>query len=134
MGALLALLVLLVSAQRIVDWRFTDPDDILRLVQVRDLLAGQGWFDLDQHRIDPLRSVPMHWSRLVDLPLAIVIGALTPLLGQAGAEAFAVIAVPIATLMVAMLFTGLVAVRLLGRETGGWAVLRARGVLARCHA
>ena len=123
MWGLLAFMVLLVSASRIIEWRYPDPDDILRLVQVRDLLAGQGWFDLDQHRIDPLRDVPMHWSRLVDLPLALVIGALTPLLGQASAEAFAVIAVPLITLLVAMTFTGLVAIRIFGRETGGWAVL-----------
>lgn len=123
MWALLAVLVLLVSAQRIAQWNYPDPDDILRLVQVRDLLAGQGWFDLSQTRIDPLREVPMHWSRLVDVPLALVIGVLTPIIGQAWAENFAVIAVPLATLMVAMTFAGLVAVRLFGRETGGWAVL-----------
>ena len=123
MWALLALILLLVSAGRIAHWQFPDPDDILRLVQVRDLLGGQGWFDLDQHRIDPLREVPMHWSRLVDLPLALVIGGMTPLIGQGAAEAFALIAVPLLTLLVAMSFPGLAAVRLLGRENGGWAVL-----------
>ena len=95
MWALLALILLLVSAGRIAHWQFPDPDDILRLVQVRDLLGGQGWFDLDQHRIDPLREVPMHWSRLVDIPLALVIGALTPLVGQSAAEGVALIAVPL---------------------------------------
>ena len=82
MWGLLALMILLVSASRILEWRFPDPDDIMRLVEVRDLLGGQGWFDLDQYRIDPLREVPMHWSRLVDLPLAIIIGGLTPIIGQ----------------------------------------------------
>src|ERR1700751_5814482 len=28
-------------------------DDAMRLVEVRDLLAGQSWFDLTQHRLDP---------------------------------------------------------------------------------
>ena len=28
-------------------------DDAMRLVQVRDLIGGQGWFDLFQHRLDP---------------------------------------------------------------------------------
>jgi len=123
MWALLALILLLVSAGRIAHWQFPDPDDILRLVQVRDLLGGQGWFDLDQHRIDPLREVPMHWSRLVDIPLALVIGALTPLVGQSAAEGVALIAVPLLTLLVAMAFVAPVAIRLFGRETGGWAVL-----------
>ncbi|WP_346727214.1 hypothetical protein [Alteriqipengyuania abyssalis] len=121
--ALLALILLLVSAGRIAHWQFPDPDDILRLVQVRDLLGGQGWFDLDQHRIDPLREVPMHWSRLVDIPLALVIGALTPLVGQGAAEGVALIAVPLLTLLVAMAFVAPVAIRLFGRETGGWTVL-----------
>ena len=123
MWALLAALVLIVSAGRIMQWDYPDPDDIMRLVQVRDLLAGQDWFDLTQHRIDPLRQVPMHWSRLVDLPLAIIIGGLTPLLGQAGAESFALIAVPLLVLLIAMILTGLVSVRLFGRETGGLTVL-----------
>jgi hypothetical protein len=47
-----------------------DPDALMRLVQVRDLLAGQGWFDLVQHRLSPPAGVLMHWSRLIDAPIA----------------------------------------------------------------
>lgn len=47
-----------------------DPDSQMRLVQVRDLLNGQAWFDLVQHRLDPPAGVLMHWSRLIDAPLA----------------------------------------------------------------
>ena len=32
---------------------FRDGDDALRLVQVRDLIAGQSWFDTTQYRINP---------------------------------------------------------------------------------
>ena len=46
-------------------------DDAMRLVEVRDLLAGQGWFDLTQYRLSPPGGVAMHWSRLVDVPLAV---------------------------------------------------------------
>ena len=46
-----------------------DPDDTLRMVQVRDLLAGQGWWDLHQYRVAPPQGMLMHWSRLVDAPL-----------------------------------------------------------------
>ncbi|MEQ1509157.1 MAG: hypothetical protein ABL909_01990 [Sphingopyxis sp.] len=64
-----------------------DPDDALRLVQVRDLLGGQGWWDISQHRINPLGGDGlMHWSRIVDAPLALGIAALTPLMGPAAAE------------------------------------------------
>src|SRR5690349_7387974 len=48
-------------------------DDAMRLVEVRDLLAGQSWFDLVQHRLDPPAGSPMHWSRLIDAPLAAMI-------------------------------------------------------------
>src|SRR5690348_4569865 len=46
------------------------PDDIMRMLQVRDLLAGQSWFDVTQYRINPPYGAAMHWSRLVDLPIA----------------------------------------------------------------
>jgi hypothetical protein len=74
---------------------FRDPDDALRLVQVRDLLAGQSWFDLTQHRIFPPQGVPMHWSRLADLPVAGLILLLDPLLGRALAEHVTLVAAPL---------------------------------------
>src|ERR1700694_2453450 len=43
-------------------------DDAMRLVQFRDLLAGQGWFDLTQYRLSPPDGAAMHWSRLIDPP------------------------------------------------------------------
>jgi hypothetical protein len=82
----------------IVERHFPDPDDVLRLVQVRDLLSGQGWFDLHQYRIDPPAGTLMHWSRLVDLPLALVMGSLAPLIGSGLAEQVALVAVPLITL------------------------------------
>jgi hypothetical protein len=47
-----------------------DNDAILRMVQVRDLLGGQGWFDLHQYRMGPDGGFVMHWSRLIDAPIA----------------------------------------------------------------
>src|SRR5205807_2014261 len=48
-------------------------DDAMRLVQIRDFLNGQAWFDLTQYRVNPPEGVPMHWSRLIDLPVAVLI-------------------------------------------------------------
>jgi hypothetical protein len=62
-------------------------DDAMRLVEVRDLIGGQGWFDLFQHRMDPPSGLSMHWSRLIDAPLAGLILLLKPLLGMHDAEA-----------------------------------------------
>jgi hypothetical protein len=50
-----------------------DPDSLMRLAGVRDLLAGQAWFDLTQHRMDPPDGALMHWSRLIDAPIAALI-------------------------------------------------------------
>src|SRR5579859_6039496 len=61
-------------------------DDAMRLVEVRDLIGGQGWFDLFQYRLDP-PGTSMHWSRLIDAPLAALILLLKPWLGMRGAEA-----------------------------------------------
>ena len=53
-------------------------DDAMRLVEVRDLIGGQGWFDLFQYRLDP-PGTSMHWSRLIDAPLAALILLLKPI-------------------------------------------------------
>lgn len=109
--ALLALTMVLVNFKLIAALRFTDPDDALRLLQVRDLLAGQSWFDVHQYRIAAPEGVPMHWSRLVDIPIAGMILLLRPLLGTSGAEFVTVVAVPLLTLLVAMALIGRLAAR-----------------------
>ncbi len=71
-----------------------DPDNYMRLVQVRDWLAGQSWTDVVQHRMNPPHGGDIHWSRLVDMPIALIIMVLRPLFGQGIAEMAALIAVP----------------------------------------
>jgi len=50
--------------------QFFDTDDAMRAVQVRDLLAGQSWFDMTAYRLDPPGGMFAHWSRVVDTPVA----------------------------------------------------------------
>ncbi|MCR2832418.1 ArnT family glycosyltransferase [Parerythrobacter lacustris] len=119
----LSALILLAAMQRIMQGQFPDPDDALRLVQVRDLLAGQNWFDTTQYRIDPPGGSPMHWSRLVDIPLVLVIGLLTPLFGQSTAEQVALIAVPLLTFGVALWCIGRLAWRLFDKQVATYAML-----------
>ena len=71
-------------------FRLGDTDDNMRMMQVRGLLHGQGWYDLRQHRLSPPVGANIHWSRLVDLPIAGLILALRPFLGGAAAERWAV--------------------------------------------
>jgi hypothetical protein len=71
-----------------------DPDDYMRLLEVRDLLAGQSWWDVMQYRIDPPAGASMHWSRLVDIPLALLV--------LLAGETSALFAVPLLYLLVAL--------------------------------
>lgn len=79
-----------------------DTDDNLRMMQVRALLEGQGWYDLRQYRLNPPYGADIHWSRLVDLPIAGLKLGLTPLLGGRSAELVAVAAAPLLPMLVAM--------------------------------
>lgn len=113
-GWALAALVLLVAGWSMIVARvLPDADDSMRLLEVRDWLAGQGWFDVAQHRLNG-GDFPMHWSRLVDLPLAAVIVLLRPLLGGALAEQVAVVTVPLLTLLAALALVASIARRLGG--------------------
>ena len=49
-----------------------DSDDIMRFIQIRDWLNGQSWFDTDQYRLGLASGTDMHWSRLPDIPIALL--------------------------------------------------------------
>jgi hypothetical protein len=105
------------------EWTFPDPDDPMRLMQVRDWLAGQSWFDVTQYRLNPPAGGPMHWSRLVDLPIAAVMLITRPFLGQHGAETAVLIVVPLITLLIAMFLIHRIAYKLMGTPAALLAVL-----------
>jgi hypothetical protein len=71
-------------------WRgavgFGDSDDALRLVLVRELVSGRGWYDQKVLRIQPPQGVWLHWSRLLDGALAAPLWTLEHLIGPADAE------------------------------------------------
>lgn len=116
-------LMILIAWPKIAQGRFPGSDDSLRLVQVRDLLAGQGWYDLHQYRIAPPDGVLMHWSRLVDAPLFASIRLLEPLVGQALAEQITVIAIPLLILGLICLLIGRLAWRVFDVEAAIFACL-----------
>lgn len=121
---LFSLLVLCaVSWRRILEMRFQDPDDLLRMVEVRDWLHGQGWFDVTQYRMNVPKGAPMHWSRLVDLPIAFFIEILRPLVGMDMAEMLAAAIVPLLTLLVLLSILARLVDGLLGRRAAFFACL-----------
>jgi hypothetical protein len=88
-------------------------DDAMRLVQVRDWIGGQGWFDLFQHRLDP-PGASMHWSRVVDVPLAALILLLRPLIGTHGAETVTLFLWPLLLFAAALVLVAAIARQLSG--------------------
>lgn len=98
-------------------------DDAMRLVQIRDLLAGQSWFDVTQWRMDPPLGVAMHWSRLIDAPIAGLILFFRPFAGADAAELWAVSLWPLLLLLAVWLATARIAQRLVDREAGVAALL-----------
>jgi hypothetical protein len=93
-----------------------DPDDAMRLVQVRALLAGQNWFDMSVYRLDPPGGSSMHWSRVVDIPLALLIKTFGLFLPVEQAERLTRIAFPL--LLQAALYAAIarLAKTLMGRD------------------
>ena len=77
-----------------------DGDDVMRLVEVRDLLNGQGWYDLTQPRLGPEGGTLMHWSRLVDLPIAVIAAIFQPFLGQEMALSLAITFWPLLSVLI----------------------------------
>ena len=89
-------------------------DDLVRLVEVRDLLNGQGWSDLMQYRMGPDGGTLMHWSRLVDAPIAAIIWLAAQVVPIPQAEAVAMVVWPL------LLAGGVLAIlRRGGRALGG---------------
>lgn len=76
----------------------SDTDDNMRFAQVRALLGGQGWYDLRQHRVDPPGGISIHWSRLVDLPIAGLILLIRPFAGGQEAARWACAIAPVLAL------------------------------------
>jgi len=100
----------------------SDTDDNLRMAQVRAWLEGQGWYDLRQYRFSPPDGADIHWSRLVDLPIAGIKLALAPFVGGAKAETAAAALAPMLPMAVAIAAVAVMARRLVSPKAFALAV------------
>ena len=75
-----------------------DTDDAMRMVTVRDLLAGQDWYDHLQHRLNAPFGAEIHWSHLVDAAIGGLVLLCGPLAGRM-AETLAACAWPLLLLL-----------------------------------
>ena len=101
----------------------TDTDDNMRMSQVRALLAGQDWFDLRQYKMNWPQGLNIHWSRLVDLPIAglILFGRL--FMTGAHAEQMAVAIAPLIPLALLFISLALIVRRLVAPAAWPLAIL-----------
>ena len=104
-------------------------DDAMRLAEVRDLIAGQSWFDLTQWRMNVPWGLPMHWSRLIDAPIAGIILLMRHFVGSHWAEIVAICMWPLVPLLGAWLAIGRIATHLADKKGGVIAVLLAAGAI-----
>ncbi|MBW3545818.1 MAG: hypothetical protein KY428_09530, partial [Bacteroidetes bacterium] len=91
-----------------------DTDDNMRVMQVRALLHGQDWYDLRQYKLNPPFGADMHWSHLVDLPLAGLILLFRLFVSGPRAEMAAVAVAPLLAYLVLLFGVALTARRLIG--------------------
>lgn len=78
-----------------------DNDDIMRLMQIRAWLGGQGWFDMTQYRVLPPEGISLHWSRYVDLGIAAILVPLSKVFPASVAENLTLVIWP--TLLLALM-------------------------------
>jgi hypothetical protein len=90
-----------------------DTDDAMRLVIVRDLLAGRGWFDQAIPGLGPPPGAWLHWSRLLDGGIAGFMLLLRQFGAPAGAEYWGRFFWPLL-----WVFPGVTAALLLARNLG----------------
>ena len=98
---------------------FPDVDDAMRLVQWRDFINGQGWFDLHQSRLSPPQGYEPHWSRLIDAGLAGLYFFFRLFTDDAMAERLMRAVWPLLWILLAIAGIGAIAWRL----AGAWAAL-----------
>jgi hypothetical protein len=128
---LLALAWLLIAFQLVVqNWAQTgqtllDTDDAMRLAQMRDWLAGRGWYDLTQPRVQLPTGYESHWSRLIDAGLAGTLWLFGLAFDPALAERLMRTVWPMLWLLPAMAGTAAIAWRIAGREAALIALLLA---------
>jgi hypothetical protein len=91
-----------------------DTDDAMRLVLVRQLMSGTGWYDQFITRLQPPQGVFLHWSRLVDGLLAGFTKLLELALPSEAAETAMRIAWPLLLILPAVFCALLIARRLGG--------------------
>jgi hypothetical protein len=110
---LTAIVFLVLRWPSIQAYALPDTDDNLRMAQVHAWLNGQGWYDLRQYKLNPPGGFNIHWSRVVDLPIAAIELIVRPFFGTVVAQKTAAALAPMLPLGVMLGALALTARRLI---------------------
>lgn len=111
----IALILFVTNLVQATDYVGFDNDDVMRLIEIRDLLNGQAWMDMMQYRMGLAGGTLMHWSRFVDLPIASLIAFFRLFASPERAEALALIVWPLTLAATIVGLMGLAGLRAGGR-------------------
>jgi hypothetical protein len=89
----------------------TDANDAMRMVSATDLLNGQGWQDVVQHRDNAPQGTDTPSSRLIDAPLALLMAISRPVAGVLAPDVAAIVW-PLILLLPLLAFSALIVRRL----------------------
>lgn len=99
------------------------PDDYMRMSQVHRFMDSGQWFNVTEPRISPPNGLEFHWTRLPDLPIALVITILEPIVGREFASNLAAIIIPAILLIVMLHSVGWMSRPILGHTNAPTAVV-----------
>ncbi|MND43897.1 hypothetical protein D3C80_347230 [compost metagenome] len=113
-----AVAIALISLPKAKDLIGPDNDDVMRLVEIRDWLGGQSWFDLMQYRLGLSGGTLMHWSRFIDAPIGGLIKLFSLFMPVEMAEGVAASVWPLLLIGPLLLAVGFASRRLGGEADG----------------
>ncbi|WP_159738830.1 hypothetical protein [Vibrio atypicus] len=95
---------------------FSDNDDFMRYHQFTHWLRSGNWYLTPIEQFNPQSGVLMHWSRLVDIPLAGATLFLSPFFGLELASLYATGIVPVIYLLLTLLALAKITYKLFGNR------------------
>lgn len=101
----------------------SDNDDIMRFLSVQDWMNGQDWYDIRQYRMLPPEGLDLHWSRYVDLGIAVLIWPLTWVLPMEQAMSIGIVLWPAFLFILLTLLTGYSARKMFGPLVGATSMM-----------
>ncbi|MGC6323169.1 hypothetical protein ACNO7I_08070, partial [Bisgaard Taxon 45] len=107
----------------VLNLNLSDNDDYMRFYQYREWIQNGNWYLEPIPQFSPDGILVMHWSRLADIPLAMLAYFLSSFFDVSAAFAISNTFIPLIYLLIFLLVISLISYRLFGFETAKIAML-----------